>query len=113
MLLTDCKNQEAHNPDRLLDEPLLDTGKGTSSIQRNVPCMGEAPKVPIDGNDDDCDISRERTRGPLLVGVRERGNDVSEASVICSVLGVDISPDHVVGLIGQKQFWKARRELVK
>ncbi|XP_071705063.1 protein EARLY FLOWERING 3-like [Rutidosis leptorrhynchoides] len=37
---------------------------------------------------------------------------VSETSMVDSVCGVDISPDDVVGIIGQKHFWKARRAIV-
>ncbi|XP_050234462.1 protein EARLY FLOWERING 3 [Mercurialis annua] len=45
----------------------------------------------------------------------ENGNkcdDVSETSMVDSVSALDISPDDVVGLIGQKHFWKARRAIV-
>ena len=41
------------------------------------------------------------------------GDSVSETSMVDSVSGADISPDDVVGVIGQKQFWKARRAIVK
>lgn len=37
---------------------------------------------------------------------------VSETSMVDSICGVDISPDDVVGIIGQKHFWKARRAIV-
>ncbi|KAI7757243.1 hypothetical protein M8C21_023764 [Ambrosia artemisiifolia] len=40
------------------------------------------------------------------------GDAVSENSMVDSICGVDISPDDVVGLIGQKHFWKARRAIV-
>ncbi|CAL5388818.1 unnamed protein product [Camellia sinensis] len=33
-------------------------------------------------------------------------------SIVESISGVDISPDDVVGVIGQKQFWKARRAIL-
>lgn len=41
------------------------------------------------------------------------GDAVSETSMVDSICGVDISPDDVVGIIGQKHFWKARRAIVK
>lgn len=41
------------------------------------------------------------------------GDAVSENSMVDSICGVDISPDDVVGVIGQKNFWKARRAIVK
>lgn len=37
---------------------------------------------------------------------------VSETSMVDSICGVDVSPDDVVGIIGQKHFWKARRAIV-
>ncbi|KAM0046398.1 putative protein EARLY FLOWERING 3 [Helianthus debilis subsp. tardiflorus] len=40
------------------------------------------------------------------------GDAVSENSMVESICGVDISPDDVVGIIGQKHFWKARRAIV-
>ncbi|KAJ0940158.1 putative protein EARLY FLOWERING 3 [Helianthus annuus] len=40
------------------------------------------------------------------------GDAVSENSIVDSICRVDISPDDVVGLIGQKHFWKARRAIV-
>ncbi|GKV48740.1 hypothetical protein SLEP1_g55539 [Rubroshorea leprosula] len=43
----------------------------------------------------------------------EQSDDVSETSMVDSVSGVDISPDDVVRVIGQKHFWKARRAIVK
>ncbi|KAK6129670.1 hypothetical protein DH2020_036588 [Rehmannia glutinosa] len=41
----------------------------------------------------------------------ERGDSVSENSVVGSISGQDMTPDDVVGVIGQKHFWKARREI--
>lgn len=46
-------------------------------------------------------------------GDTERSDDMSEASVLDSISAMDISPDDVVGVIGQKHFWKARRAIVK
>ncbi|GFQ00160.1 protein early flowering 3 [Phtheirospermum japonicum] len=42
----------------------------------------------------------------------ERVDCLSENSVVDSISGLDITPDDVVGIIGQKHFWKARREIV-
>ncbi|CAA3011002.1 EARLY FLOWERING 3 [Olea europaea subsp. europaea] len=41
----------------------------------------------------------------------DRGDSVSETSMVDSLSGLDISPDDVVGKIGQKHFWKARRAI--
>ncbi|GER32542.1 protein EARLY FLOWERING [Striga asiatica] len=42
----------------------------------------------------------------------ERVDSLSENSVVDSISGLDITPDDVVGLIGQEHFWKARREII-
>ncbi|CAI9784886.1 unnamed protein product [Fraxinus pennsylvanica] len=40
------------------------------------------------------------------------GDSVSETSMVDSISAYDFSPDDVVGVIGQKHFWKARRAIV-
>lgn len=42
----------------------------------------------------------------------DRNDDASETSMVDSISGFDISPDDVVGVIGQRHFWKARRAIV-
>ncbi|KAL3633517.1 Protein EARLY FLOWERING [Castilleja foliolosa] len=42
----------------------------------------------------------------------DRIDSLSETSVVDTISGLDITPDDVVGIIGQKHFWKARREIV-
>lgn len=43
----------------------------------------------------------------------DRVDDESDTSMVESISGLDISPDDVVGVIGQKHFWKARKAIVK
>ncbi|XP_020249333.1 protein EARLY FLOWERING 3-like isoform X2 [Asparagus officinalis] len=43
----------------------------------------------------------------------ERNDEMSDTSMVDSISGLEISPDDVVGVIGPKQFWKARRTIVK
>ncbi|XP_076934297.1 protein EARLY FLOWERING 3-like [Bidens hawaiensis] len=52
------------------------------------------------------EVQKEGLRSP------NDGDAVSENSMVDSICGVDISPDDVVGIIGQKHFWKARRAIV-
>ncbi|KAJ4823677.1 hypothetical protein Tsubulata_027678 [Turnera subulata] len=42
----------------------------------------------------------------------EKHDDVSETSMVDSVSALDLTPDDVVAVIGEKQFWKARRAFV-
>ncbi|XP_058224839.1 protein EARLY FLOWERING 3-like [Rhododendron vialii] len=53
-----------------------------------------------------------KTQGPLQTANGERSDDASEISMVDSISALDISPDDVVGIIGQKHFWKARRAIV-
>ncbi|GER38823.1 protein EARLY FLOWERING 3 [Striga asiatica] len=50
--------------------------------------------------------------GPSLNVNLERGDSVSEDSVLDVVCEVTLTPDNVVGVIGQKHFWNARRAIV-
>lgn len=43
----------------------------------------------------------------------EQKDNVSDASLVDSTSAPNISPDVVVGLIGEKQFWKARKAIVQ
>ncbi|CAH1447617.1 unnamed protein product [Lactuca virosa] len=55
------------------------------------------------------DVQQEMLRSPNdLIN----GDAISETSMVDSVSGADISPDDVVGVIGQKHFWKARKAIV-
>ncbi|XP_047257185.1 protein EARLY FLOWERING 3 isoform X4 [Capsicum annuum] len=45
------------------------------------------------------------------VSSKEQGDDLSETSMVESISGMYISPDDVVGLIGQKHFWSARKAI--
>lgn len=55
----------------------------------------------------------DRTCKSIQTGIVDQGDDLSETSIVESMSGTDISPDDVVGIIGLKRFWKARREIVR
>lgn len=50
-----------------------------------------------------------KENGSLGEHIAERKDEASEASIDDSISGLEISPDDVVGVIGPKHFWKARR----
>ncbi|GFZ04230.1 hydroxyproline-rich glycoprotein family protein [Actinidia rufa] len=54
----------------------------------------------------------EQSCGSIKVGEADRNVDMPDISILESISGVDISPDDVVGVMGQKQFLKARRVIV-
>ncbi|KAK1314659.1 Protein EARLY FLOWERING 3 [Acorus calamus] len=55
--------------------------------------------------------SHNKARESLQREYADRTDEVSETSMVDSVSRVDVSPDDVVGVIGQKHFWKARRAM--
>lgn len=57
--------------------------------------------------------SQERSFRSISVRNLERDDNVSEVSVVGSIATVDMTPDDVVGMIGQKHFWKARKAILK
>ncbi|EEF45821.1 protein EARLY FLOWERING 3 [Ricinus communis] len=54
----------------------------------------------------------DRSYMSVQFGNGDKSDDVSEISMLDSVSALDVSPDDVVGIIGQKHFWKARRAIV-
>ncbi|XP_077210424.1 ELF3-like protein 2 [Tasmannia lanceolata] len=54
----------------------------------------------------------DKARGSLQPGDVDRNDDIFETSMVDGISGLDISPDDVVDVIGQKYFWKARRAIV-
>ncbi|XP_065848976.1 protein EARLY FLOWERING 3 [Euphorbia lathyris] len=67
-------------------------------------CQGEAEIDSKCHRDETC-RSQEFVNG-------EKSDDISETSMVDSITEVTFTPDDVVGMIGQKRFWKARRAIV-
>ncbi|XP_074572525.1 protein HEADING DATE 3B-like [Curcuma longa] len=53
-----------------------------------------------------------KRNGSLVFGVAERQHDAYEPSMGETVSSLEISPDDIVGVIGTKHFWKARRAII-
>ncbi|XP_057976898.1 protein HEADING DATE 3B [Malania oleifera] len=94
-----------------LVDPIKSIGNGNASVVGDEsylrPSQGDdhrSPKVENGNAGYGC--------GPLRSGDAGRNNDISDTSLIDSTSGLFISPDDVVGVIGRKQFWKARRAIV-
>lgn len=62
---------------------------------------------------DDTESHEDRAYRSSHAGIAERGDDGSYTSMVDSISEMDITPDDVVGIIGMKHFWKARRAIVK
>lgn len=69
------------------------------------------------GSPDDDDNGREycRSRGDAsLQQINEEASDeISDNSMMDSISSIDVSPDDVVGVLGQKRFWRARKAITK
>ncbi|KAM7257771.1 hypothetical protein ACFE04_013512 [Oxalis oulophora] len=62
-----------------------------------------------------CEVVRsgDKACDPFQLRNEEKSDDVSENYIVDSVFGTVIYPDDVVGMIGQKQFWNARKSIAK
>lgn len=107
----DGSQSDEHAQDFENEETSRDIEKGISSWSSRDPCLGETQRCPPEPNSFGKENLNE-TCGALLMVDAGRNDDASEVSIADSVSGFDISPDDVVGIIGQKHFWKARRAIV-
>lgn len=85
------------------------TGKGNILQARNAfpsSVSRRNDRIRFDENPED------EIHGLLQATDMDTKDDASENSMVDSISGFDISPDDVVGVIGQKHFWKARRAIV-
>ncbi|PPD86733.1 hypothetical protein GOBAR_DD16310 [Gossypium barbadense] len=87
-------------------------GEGTLSRKRTLSYSEGNLSVP-DETSNDSECHEDKTCGSLQWANGDKSDDVSETSAVDTVSGLDISADDVVGIIGQKRFWKARRAIVK
>ncbi|CAK9143964.1 unnamed protein product [Ilex paraguariensis] len=104
----ECRHDS--QPDNSVEKPLMVLANGNSSISMTVfPSeKRRSPNEPLN----DMESCEERTCRSLQAGNVDR-DDVSETSMVDSMSGLEISPDDVVEMIGQKHFWKARRAIAK
>ncbi|MBA0639015.1 hypothetical protein Goklo_022076 [Gossypium klotzschianum] len=90
---------------------MKENGEGTLSRKRSLSYSEGNRSVPDETNNDS-ECHEDKTCGSLQWANGDKSDDVSETSAVDTVSGLDISPDDVVGIIGQKRFWKARRAIV-
>ncbi|CAN6441567.1 unnamed protein product [Victoria cruziana] len=73
---------------------------------RNERTSSESP-----ANSDESPIEK-KTSGKMQPNDRDKNDDASETSMVDIASALEISPDDIVGVIGPKQFWKARRAML-
>ncbi|CAA0824253.1 Protein EARLY FLOWERING 3 [Striga hermonthica] len=111
------KNQEkpsASSPTHNHHPLKSQTDKDTGTPEHNTSRESENKNGEIFEN---CSLLDDIAAGDLCNGPSrnvnlERGDSVSEDSVLDVVCEVNLTPDDVVGVIGQKHFWNARRAIV-
>lgn len=83
-----------------------DSSRATNGSM-SKPSLGNSHRTSSTVDEDCCD----KENGTLEMEDEVKKDEISEASMVDS--GLKISPDDVVGVIGPKHFWKARRAIVK
>lgn len=66
-----------------------------------------------DGIENDSERHGEKNSWALQVGNVDRSDDVSDTSIVDTIVHAEVSPDDVVAVIGEKQFLKARRTIAR
>lgn len=98
-------------------EPRCLNGYGISEKQNASRVRSESGSRASLGNSHrgpgDAENCIEESEGKAKLGNVDRNDDGSDTSMVDSMSSLDISPDDVVGVIGQKHFWKARKAIVK
>ncbi|XP_022754643.1 protein EARLY FLOWERING 3-like [Durio zibethinus] len=90
---------------------MIDIGGEILPRQRSMSYSEGNHSVPGETNNGS-ECREDRTCRALPLANGDKSDDVSETLVVDSISGLDISPDDMVGIIGQKHFWKARRAIV-
>ncbi|XP_052878187.1 protein EARLY FLOWERING 3-like [Gossypium arboreum] len=90
---------------------LVEAGKCLESASKvgSDSCLRESPEV--DNGSSNVLENRSQTPGEKKCGVISRHKNARGASMVESISPFDISPDDIVGIIGEKNFWKVRRAI--
>lgn len=92
-------------------EPVRSIKNGHAFIPTRDSCQAKLGS--LDNPTFDSEYHEAMTHGSMQIGSGDGGDNASETSMVDSISEFDISPEDVVGMIGQKHFWKARRAIVK
>ncbi|KAJ7958323.1 Protein EARLY FLOWERING 3 [Quillaja saponaria] len=95
----------ARSDDCGLGDGVLESTRDTDKGNLYLPTGSSPIEANIEYNNKRMSHSPER-------GNLDKNNNVSKASMRDTLSCMDISPDDVVGIIGQKHFWKARTAIV-
>lgn len=96
----------------MLSEPVMVVDNGDSSPLVNDVASKEQI-IAKNNHSNDTESKEDKASESLQTKIVDQGDDLSETSMVESISGMYISPDDVVGIIGQKHFWNARRAIAK
>ncbi|KAK1577146.1 hypothetical protein Q3G72_019331 [Acer saccharum] len=74
--------------------------------------LGDDNSSPKNGLENGRECCGDKNGKPVKVRKVDRHDDVSNTCMMDSISVLGLSPDDVVGMIGEKQFWKARRAII-
>ncbi|KAK4726046.1 hypothetical protein R3W88_030963 [Solanum pinnatisectum] len=94
----------------MLCEPVRVVDNGDSSLLAKDVASKEQI-IPNNNHSNDKESKEDKASESLQTKIVDQGDDLSETSMVQSISGMYISPDDVVGIIGQKHFWNARRAI--
>ncbi|KAE9588497.1 hypothetical protein Lalb_Chr22g0355951 [Lupinus albus] len=102
-------NIEHRHREGLLDS-IGDTDKGNTIVPMGCFRSLINQTSPVEATHD-TEFPDTRTGSPVQKGSSDESDDVSKISSIGNLSSPKASPDDVVGVLGQKRFWKARRKI--
>ncbi|KAH0734017.1 hypothetical protein KY285_009724 [Solanum tuberosum] len=94
----------------MLSEPVRVVDNSDSSLLVKDAASKEQIS-PNNNHSNDKESKEDKASESLQTKIVDQGDDLSESSMVESISGMYISPDDVVGIIGQKHFWNARRAI--
>lgn len=94
----------------ILSEPVRLVDNGDSSLPLKD-AASEEQIIPNNNHINDTELKEGNASELLETRNVDQGANLSETSMVESISGMYISPDDVVGIIGQKHFWNARRAI--
>nr|XP_029121136.1 protein HEADING DATE 3B isoform X2 [Elaeis guineensis] len=108
-----CENDVMDGPRSLNDINSVENwdvsmARNESMLEPSLGSSCGTPSIADKCNEKGCD----NENGTLEMRDGEKKDEVSEASKMDFISGLEISPYDVVGVIGPKHFWKARRAIV-
>lgn len=108
------RDEVAHNYS-LLMETAMDIDKDNAFKVRKESCLrpslGDDNSSPKELENVEC--HEDKNERSVQVREVDKQDNVSNTYMVGSVSALAVSPDDVVGVIGEKQFWKARRAIIE